>query len=66
MHKLELMNELEAIITSQQEIGKKRQLVKEMIETEPIDDLVEALLDLAVIYWHMSRIYKVRKGGENE
>jgi hypothetical protein len=60
MHKLELMSKLESIITSNFEIVQKRQMVKKMIEREPIDELVEALVDLAVIYWHMSRIARVK------
>ena len=66
MHKGELMTHLEAIIASPAPIVQKRSVVRRLIETEPIDELVEALLDLAVVYWHMSRISQVRRSEEDE
>ena len=64
MHKGELMTHLESIIVSPASIVQKRSLVRRLIEIEPIDELVEALLDLAVVYWHMSRISQVRQAEE--
>jgi len=66
MHKGELMTHLKAIIASPTPIVQKRSLVRRLIETEPIDELVEALLDLAVIYWHMSRTSRIRGSEEAE